>query len=58
MGRDLSNEYFYELVREIDVDAENLSEWEVSFIGSLIDEDFIYFSEAQRAVFIRIEEKL
>jgi len=48
-----------EMVSEIDEEGVGLSDWEVEFIGGMVDEDRSVFSEAQETVIRRIhEEKL
>lgn len=52
--RDAKTEDLLDMVSEIDVCAENLTEWEVDFIAELIDNPPFYISQAQEFQIKRI----
>ena len=59
MINDWTDEDFVEAVNEIDNCGEDLSEWEIEFISSLINGDWKHFTDKQKEQIVRIyEEKL
>lgn len=46
-----------ELLLQIDNEGENLNQWEVGFIASLIDKDWRYFSDRQIGIIHQIADR-
>lgn len=57
MSEVVDHEEILELVQIIDREGEDLTEWEIEFIASIIDEDIQQFTRKQAAIVRRIHKE-